>query len=148
MRLTRLDDSPVDEALDGKPWLVVNVASYCGYTPQYEGLQALAAETPDLFVIGVPCNQFGFQEPGSPEDIARFCETTYGVTFPLLSKQDVNGPDRSALYRHLVGDGPDVKWNFEKFVVDRQGRVIARFPSRTRPEDGALREAIAAALAS
>jgi len=146
--LVALDGRPLDGGLAGKAWVVVNVASHCGYTPQYAGLQALASEHPDVVVVGVPCNQFGAQEPGTADEIARFCETSYGVTFPLLAKQEVNGLDRSPLYRHLVGEGPDVRWNFEKFVVDRAGKVVARFPSRTRPDDGAVREAIAVALAS
>ena len=146
--LTRLDGTPVGDALDGKVLLVVNVASYCGYTPQYPGLvdlhHELAGES--FAVVGVPCNQFGAQEPGSAEDIARFCTTMYAVDFPLLAKQDVNGPARSALYRHLIGSGADVKWNFEKFVVDKTGTVRARYGSGTKPQDATLRTAIADAL--
>lgn len=135
-------------ALDGKAVLFVNVASYCGYTRQYEGLVALQKEADEagFTVIGVPCNQFGAQEPGTADQIATFCETTFGVNFPLLEKQDVNGPARSSLYRHLVGDGADIRWNFEKFVVASDGRVVARFGSGTRPEDPAIREALANAL--
>ena len=146
--LKKLDGSPVGDALAGKVLLVVNVASYCGYTPQYEGLVALHHELEGgaFAVVGVPCNQFGAQEPGTADDIATFCTTRYAVDFPLLEKQEVNGPDRSSLYRHLVGDGADLRWNFEKFVVDKDGRVRARFGSRTRPEDGALRTAIVEAL--
>lgn len=137
----------VGDELANKVWLVVNVASFCGYTPQYAGLQALSTESPDVVVIGVPCNQFGAQEPGSANDIATFCETKFGVTFPVLSKQDVNGAGRSALYRHLIGAGDDIKWNFEKFVVDRHGQVVARFPSRARPEGPEVKAALAEALA-
>lgn len=146
--LERLDGTPIGEALADKALLIVNVASRCGFTPQYEGLVALHHELAgDVFsVVGVPCNQFGAQEPGSPDEIATFCRTTYAVDFPLLAKQDVNGPGRSALYRHLIGDGADIRWNFEKFVVDKSGRVTARFGSRTRPEDSELRVAIADAI--
>jgi glutathione peroxidase len=145
--LKTLDGGPAT-GLEGRVWLVVNVASHCGFTPQYEGLEALQRELggPSFTVIGVPCNQFGAQEPGSPDEIAKFCETRFGVTFPLLEKQAVNGEGRSPLYRHLVGEGPDIRWNFEKFVVDAAGRVTARFGSRVRPESFELREAIAAAM--
>ncbi len=134
--------------LDGKAFVFVNVASYCGYTRQYAGLVQLQREADEagFTVVGVPCNQFGAQEPGTPEQIATFCESSFGVNFPLLEKQDVNGPARSALYQHLVGDGADIRWNFEKFVVAPDGRVVARFPSATRPEDPALRQALADAL--
>ena len=145
--LEKLEGGAVGDELAGKVWLVVNVASFCGYTPQYAGLQALSQESSDLAVVGVPCNQFGAQEPGTAKDIATFCETKFGVTFPMLAKQDVNGANRSALYRHLVGDGDDIKWNFEKFVVDRHGQVVARFPSRARPDGPEIKAAIAEALA-
>ena len=148
--LTRIDGSVMpDEVLAGKAVLYVNVASKCGYTPQYEGLQALWTEYRDrgLVVVGVPCNQFLGQEPGDATEIQSFCKMNYGVDFPLLEKQDVNGKDRSALYRQLVSDGPDVKWNFEKFVVGRDGQVKARFASAVEPGDPALRAAIEAALA-
>ena len=120
--------------------LVVNVASRCGFTPQYAGLQALADEYADrgLVVLGVPCNQFGGQEPGSAVDIEDFCQVNYGVTFPLTEKVEVNGPGRHPLYGELVGDGPDVQWNFEKFVVGPDGKVAARFPPPTDPHDGEL----------
>jgi glutathione peroxidase len=113
-------------------------------TPQYQALQALydAHKDQGLVVIGVPCNQFAGQEPGDAEQIASFCSATYGVTFPLLEKQDVNGPDRSALYRWLVespaGGGADIEWNFAKFVVDRDGRVVARFAPTVAPDAPAL----------
>ncbi len=147
--LTALDGTKLPaDALLGKAVLFVNVASECGYTPQYEGLQKLHEKLSDrgLVVVGVPCNQFGGQEPGSPEQIAEFCKMNYGVTFPLLQKQKVNGPDRSALYDALIHDGPDVKWNFEKFVVNPDGQVVDRFGSKVRPDDAALRQAIEAAL--
>jgi glutathione peroxidase len=147
--LVRLDGTPLPaETVSGKAVLIVNVASFCGYTGQYEGLQALAdARAGDgLVVLGVPCNQFGGQEPGSPEEIASFCAQNYGVTFPILEKQDVNGPDRSALYRFLVGGDEDVRWNFEKFVVGRDGRFVDRFGSGTTPDSAALKGAIDLAL--
>jgi glutathione peroxidase len=120
--------------------LVVNVASGCGLTPQYAGLQALATTYAErgLIVLGVPCNQFGGQEPGSAVEIEDFCRVTYGVTFPLTEKVEVNGPGRHPLYRELVGDGPDIQWNFEKFVVGPDGAVAARFPSQTDPNDSEL----------
>ncbi len=147
------DGSPQPpETLDGQVVLVVNVASKCGFTPQYAGLQQLyeAHEDRGLVLVGVPCNQFGKQEPGSSEEIASFCSLNYGVDFPLLEKQDVNGPARSELYSFLidseVGAGAKVKWNFEKFLVGRDGQVLARFGSSTAPDDPALLEAIEAAL--
>jgi glutathione peroxidase len=145
--LEKLDGTPVGDSLDGKVLVVVNVASFCGYTPQYAGLEALHREAGDgVAVVGVPCNQFGAQEPGTAGEIATFCETRFGVSFPLLAKQDVNGAGRSALYQHLIGSGEDVKWNFEKFVVDASGKVVARFPSRVKPEDASLKQAVAKAL--
>lgn len=142
------------QELEGKVVLVVNVASFCGYTPQYEDLQLLWSRYRDrgLMIVGVPCNQFGGQEPGSDDEIRNFCTTRYGVTFPLLHKQDVNGPGRSTLYKQLVrsdvGDGEDIGWNFEKFLIDRNGDVIGRFPSHTVPLDPRLTAAIEMALGS
>jgi len=154
LALVSLDGAPLPpDALGGRAVLFVNVASRCGFTPQYAGLQRLHADLAPrgLVVVGVPCNQFGAQEPGTPAEIASFCSLDWGVTFPLLAKQDVNGPDRSPLYARLVGSavggGTDVRWNFEKFVVDRAGHVVARFGSRTAPDDPALREALERALA-
>lgn len=154
MKLTRLDGTPLpDDTLDGKAVLFVNVASRCGYTRQYEGLQALwqAKKDDGLVIVGVPCNQFGAQEPGSSEEIATFCQRNYGVDFPLLEKQKVNGKERSELYTYLVdssqGGGADIKWNFEKFVVGRDGEVVARFASGTEPDSDELARAIDAALA-
>ena len=124
----------------GQAVLVVNVASRCGLTPQYAGLQALYDTYADrgFTVLGVPCNQFAGQEPGSAEDIQDFCSTTYGVTFPLTEKVDVNGPGRHPLYAALVGDGDDIQWNFEKFVIAPDGEVAARFGPQTQPQDGEL----------
>jgi glutathione peroxidase len=150
---TRLDGSrlPVSE-LQGKVLLFVNVASRCGFTPQYEGLQALHAEHREagLVIVGVPCNQFGWQEPGDAREIQSFCRMTYGVEFPMLDKQSVNGPSRSKLYQWLVqspaGNGEPVRWNFEKFLVGRDGEVLRRFDSATKPSDPALVGAIKKAL--
>lgn len=141
-------------ALRGKVTLVVNVASRCGLTPQYEGLQALqAARGGERFsVLGVPCNQFLGQEPGTAEEIATFCSSTYGVDFPLTEKVDVNGDHRHPLFAELCaaadaeGHAGDVRWNFEKFLVDRDGRVVARFSPQTQPDDPAVAAAIDTAL--
>jgi glutathione peroxidase-family protein len=154
LSLVRLDGSPLPAAeLAGKVVLFVNVASKCGYTPQYDGLEKLYAahKARGLVIVGVPCNQFGGQEPGAPEEIATFCKLNYGVTFPLLEKQDVNGSARSPLYGWLVSSpasaGADVKWNFEKFLVGRDGKVVARFPSKVAPDAAELTSAIDRALA-
>ncbi|HEY9367826.1 glutathione peroxidase [Streptomyces sp.] len=130
--------------------LVVNVASKCGLTPQYAGLERLQKEYGErgFTVLGVPCNQFAGQEPGSADEIQTFCSATYGVTFPLLEKADVNGADRHPLYSELTqiadadGEAGDIQWNFEKFLVDGDGRVVARFRPRTTPEDPAVTGAI------
>ena len=135
----------------GKTALVVNVASKCGLTPQYTGLEALHASHPALTVVGVPSNQFAGQEPGSAQEIAEFCSATYGVTFPMLAKADVNGPDRHPLFDELTafpdaeGHTGDVRWNFEKWLVSADGRVIGRFAPTMTPEDPALVSAIEAA---
>jgi glutathione peroxidase len=128
----------------GSAVLVVNVASRCGLTPQYAGLQELYDRYADrgLVVLGVPCNQFGGQEPGSADEIADFCSANYGVSFPLTEKADVNGPDRHALYRDLIGDGPDIQWNFEKFLVAPDGTVAARFAPQVTPADEQLVAAV------
>jgi glutathione peroxidase len=139
----------------GQVLLVVNVASKCGLTPQYTGLEALHEEKKGrgFSVLGFPCNQFAGQEPGSDADVAKFCSTTYGVTFPMFSKIEVNGGGRAPLYAWLTGekttpDGPgDIKWNFAKFLVGKDGAVKARFDPRTAPDDPALRSAVDAALA-
>ena len=125
----------------GKVALVVNVASQCGLTPQYAGLEELYTTFKDrgLVVLGFPCNQFGGQEPGTEGEIKTFCETKFGVTFPLFGKLDVNGPARHPLYTFLTAapttpDGAgDIRWNFAKFLIDRQGKVVARFPPTTAP---------------
>lgn len=138
----------------GRVMLVVNTASECGYTPQYEGLQKLHEQYEDkgLSVIGVPCNQFGEQEPGDEQEIAKFCSENYHVTFDMLAKVEVNGDGQCDLYKELTsadvkpaGKGP-VKWNFEKFLIDREGKIIARFPSKVEPESDDLKQAIEAAL--
>ena len=138
----------------GRAALVVNVASKCGLTPQYAGLEALHEElSPRGFtVVGVPCNQFMGQEPGTPEEIAEFCSATYGVTFPLLAKVDVNGDQRAPLFDRLTevpdaeGAAGDVQWNFEKWLLSPDGEAVARFRPLVEPADPALREAIEAVL--
>src|SRR5579863_1056958 len=130
--------------LRGKVALAVNVASRCGYTPQYTGLEQLqrdlAAEP--FTVIGFPCNQFGAQEPGNNSEIMKFCQTTYDVTFPMSAKLDVNGPRRHPLYAFLTepqnGFPGDIEWNFEKFLIGRDGRVLKRYASAIKPEDKGL----------
>ena len=150
-----LTGKPLDLAgLSGKVTLVVNVASKCGLTPQYTGLERLHEQYADqgFTVLGVPCNQFGGQEPGSSEEIAEFCSVNYGVTFPLTEKIEVNGPDRHPLYQALTavpdadGDAGDIQWNFEKFLVGADGQVIARFRPRTLPESEEITSAVKAAL--
>ena len=132
----------------GRAALLVNVASRCGLTPQYAGLELLHAGREDLVVIGVPCNQFLGQEPGTDEQIAEFCSATYGVSFPLLAKTDVNGPDRSPLFEALTaapdadGVAGDVQWNFEKWLLSAQGEVVARFRPLVDPADPALTAAV------
>ncbi|MGB3299726.1 MAG: glutathione peroxidase [Phormidesmis sp.] len=135
-------------ALENKVVLFVNVASQCGLTPQYSGLVALDKAYGDrgLAIVGVPCNQFGQQEPGSPEDIKDFTQSKYDVDFTLLEKQDVNGASRSDLYEFLVGDGPDIDWNFAKFLVGRDAETVERFGPRVAPDDAELKAAIEKAL--
>jgi glutathione peroxidase len=142
--VTAADGSPTDlSAHQGKVLLVVNVASKCGFTPQYEGLEALHRRYSGkgFEVLGFPCNQFGAQEPGDAEEIANFCSLTYEVTFPLLGKIDVNGPNAAPLYKHLKKEAPGVlgseaiKWNFTKFLVDRSGKVVKRYAPQTKPQD-------------
>ena len=136
----------------GQIVLVVNVASKCGLTPQYAGLEKLhqAYRERGFTVLGLPCNQFAAQEPGSEDEIREFCSLNYGVTFPLGSKLEVNGPNRHPLYRLLAGEGAefpgDITWNFEKFLLGPDGRVLARFSPRTAPDDAALLQAIEGAL--
>jgi len=132
----------------GKVQLYVNVASRCGFTSQYDGLQALWTKYKDqgLVIVGVPCNQFGSQEPGKSDEIQSFCRINYGVDFPLLEKQNVNGGKRSALYSYLLNGRTPVLWNFEKILVGRDGKVIDRFRSATAPGDDKLVKAIETAL--
>lgn len=153
--IAALDGSPLDlSSFAGKAVLVVNVASKCGLTPQYEGLERLQETYADrgFSVLGVPCNQFLGQEPGSAEEIATFCSVTYGVTFPLTEKVDVNGDDRHPLYGELTafadaeGHSGDIRWNFEKFLVSPAGEVVARFAPTVEPEDPSVVAAIEARL--
>ncbi len=138
----------------GKVLLIVNVASKCGYTPQYKGLEALQKEygAKGFSVLGFPCNQFGGQEPGSNEEIKQFCTSKYDVTFPLFDKIDVNGAKRAPLYDALAGkDSPypgDIKWNFNKFLIGKDGKILQRFDSKIKPESDEMKKAIEAALAA
>ena len=153
--LTTLDGKPTSlaEFADG-PVLVVNVASKCGLTPQYTALEKLAKDYGDrgLTVLGVSCNQFMGQEPGTAEEIQNFCSTTYGVTFPLLAKVDVNGADRHPLYAELTkaadaeGEAGDVQWNFEKFLLAPGGEIVSRFRPRTEPDAPEVISAMEAVL--
>jgi len=135
--------------LSGKVVLAVNVASKCGLTPQYEGLQKLQDELSGqgFTVVGFPCNQFGAQEPGTSEEIAGFCTVNYAVNFPLSEKIDVNGGDQHAIYAWLQERFPgDVEWNFEKFLINRDGNVIKRYPPATTPDDAGVLADISDAL--
>ena len=140
--------------LEGKTLLVVNVASKCGLTPQYTGLEQLQKQFADrgFSVVGFPCNQFGGQEPGSAEEIAEFCSATYGVSFPMFEKIDVNGSGRHPIYTELTatadadGEAGDIQWNFEKFLVGPDGSVLARFRPMTTPDAPELIAAIEASL--
>lgn len=138
------DGSPVDlAAFSGRVLLIVNTASKCGFTPQYEGLEALHRrfEGQGLTVLGFPCNQFGAQEPGDAAEIANFCSLTYDVSFPVMAKIDVNGDDSDPLFQWLKTEAPGVlgtkaiKWNFTKFLVGRNGQVVGRYAPTTKPED-------------
>ncbi len=141
------------EAYKGKVLLVVNVASKCGYTPQYTALQATYEKYKDkgLAVLGFPCNQFGHQEPGTEAQIKEFCTSKYSVTFPMFSKIEVTGPGRHPLYVALAGSGSpfpgDIKWNFTKFLIGRDGRILKRFDSAVKPDSPEVVAAIEAALA-
>lgn len=132
----------------GKVLLIVNVASKCGYTPQYEGLEKIYEKYKDkgFEILAFPCNQFGQQEPGTNTEIKEFCSTNYGVTFPLFDKIEVNGPNRSVLYEKLTGNSNteqgDVKWNFEKFLISKNGDIVARFRSKITPESDEITGAI------
>lgn len=141
-------------AYRGKVLLIVNVASKCGYTKQYPGLEALYAKYKDqgLVVLGFPCNQFGGQEPGTEEEIAEFCTSKFDVKFPLFAKLEVNGPGRHPLYTALSGENAKfpgkIGWNFNKFLIGRDGQVIARYESKVAPESEDLIKAVEAALAA
>ncbi|WP_374605127.1 glutathione peroxidase [Niveibacterium sp.] len=139
-----LDGKPLNLAdYAGKVLLIVNTASNCGFTPQYAGLEALQRQygARGLVVLGFPCNQFGAQEPGSEAEIGAFCEKNYGVTFPLSEKVDVNGEGAHPLFKYLTKEAPGllgttaIKWNFTKFLVDRDGNVVERFAPTTKPEE-------------
>jgi glutathione peroxidase len=136
----------------GKVLLIVNVASYCGYTPQYKGLEALYQKyhAQGFEVLGFPCNDYGAQEPDSTDKIAQFCETRYGVTFPLFDKVHAKGAEQHPLYARLTQTPPtgDVAWNFEKFLVNKQGEVVGRYKSGVAPDSAELMGAIAQALAA
>ena len=142
------------DAYRGKTMLIVNVASKCGFTPQYEGLEALYRKFKEqgLVVLGFPCDQFGHQEPGNENEIRNFCSLNYDVTFPMFAKIDVNGADEHPLYRQLKSQAPGVlgttavKWNFTKFLVNRDGAVVARYSPRDTPEDIETDAAFVAAL--
>ena len=141
---TALDGKPVDLAqYRGKVLLIVNTASKCGFTPQYQGLENVYRELHGrgLEVLGFPCNQFGSQEPGTEEEIGAFCEKNYGVSFPMFAKVDVNGDDAHPLWKFLKGEAPGVlgtegiKWNFTKFLIGRDGKVAKRYAPTTKPEE-------------
>lgn len=153
--LRALGGAPLSsDTVDGKAVLVVNVASKCGLTPQYTGLENLQQRFggADFTVLGVPCNQFGEQEPGSDEEIKTFCSTTYGTSFPMTEKLEVNGDGRHPLYDQLTaapdaaGEAGDVQWNFEKFLVAPSGEVLHRFRPQTEPESGEVVAAIEQAI--
>ena len=153
--LTTLDGRPTSLGEHaGRVLLVVNVASRCGLTPQYAGLEQLQEEYGErgLTVVGFPCNQFGGQEPGTNEEIAEFCSATYGVTFPMMDKVEVNGDGKHPVFEALTqvpdadGEAGDVQWNFEKWVLDGSGEPVARFRPRTEPGDPAVIETIEGAL--
>jgi glutathione peroxidase len=153
--LHRLSGEPLDlHGLEGQAVLIVNVASKCGLTTQYTGLEHLQERFGDrgFTVLGVPCNQFGAQEPGSADEIATFCSVNYGVTFPITEKVEVNGEGRHPLFEQLVdqpdatGAAGDIQWNFEKFLVSPGGQIVARFRPTTEPEADEVVGAIEAAL--
>ena len=152
--LKDIDGQPASlKAYQGKVLLIVNVASKCGYTPQYAGLESLYKKYQEkgLAVLGFPCNQFGGQEPGTNEQIKQFCASKYEVTFPLFDKLEVNGPNRHPLYALLAGSGSpvpgDIKWNFNKFLVGRDGKILKRFDSKVKPDSVELVQAVEQALA-
>src|SRR4051812_28610778 len=154
--IAQLDGTPttLGGLTGGRAALIVNVASQCGLTPQYTALEALHEKYADrgFTVVGMPCNQFGGQEPGTSEEIAEFCSATYGVTFPMTGKVEVNGPEAHPVYQRLTavpdaaGEAGDVQWNFEKFVIDGAGEVVGRFRPRTEPDSPEIRAAIESVL--
>ncbi len=151
--LKDIDGHPTSlKAYQGKVLLVVNVASKCGFTPQYSALQSIYTKYKDqgLVVLGFPCNQFAGQEPGTNEEIKQICSSKYDVSFPLFDKIDVNGPKRHPLYTALAGtESPfpgDIKWNFNKFLIGRDGKILNRFESKTKPDSPEVSKAIEAAL--
>ena len=153
-KMKSLVGKPVDlSQYKGKVLLIVNTASQCGFTPQNEGLQELHKQYADqgLAVLGFPCNQFGKQEPGTPQEIATFCKDNYGVTFDMFEKVDVNGDKQAPLFKHLEEASPKdagpVKWNFEKFLVSRDGKVVGRYRSKVEPQSDELVGAIKTELA-
>ena len=155
--LNSIDGHPAPlQAYKGKVLLLVNVASRCGYTPQYKGLEAVYRKYKDqgLVVAGFPANNFGAQEPGTNEEIKTFCSRTYDVTFPIYAKVSVKGEDKTPLYQFLTdkeanpATGGEIRWNFTKFLVDRNGKVIARFESKAEPESAEMTGAIEKALAA
>jgi glutathione peroxidase len=157
LSLSALDGTPLDlSQFKGKATLVVNVASRCGLTPQYAGLERLHERFKErgFSVLGVPCNQFGGQEPGTSEEIAAFCSSTYSVTFPMTEKLDVNGETRHPLYTELTatsdaqGQAGDIQWNFEKFLVSADGNIVARFRPQTTPESDEVVTALESVLAN
>ncbi len=143
-KVKNIDDNEISlSEFKGKTLLIVNTASKCGYTPQYEALEALYAKykARGLVVLGFPSNDFGGQEPGSNAEIKRFCKTQYKIEFPMFTKGPVKGPEQQPLFAFLTTHGPktgEIKWNFEKFLVDAHGRVVGRFDSKVKPEDSAL----------
>jgi len=153
-KIARLDgnQTTLGEIIAGRSALLVNVASKCGLTPQYAGLEQLQETYGDerFTVVGIPCNQFYGQEPGTAEEIAEFCSATYGVTFPMTEKIEVNGDGRHEIYQELVrtpsekGEGGDVSWNFEKFLLAADGTVVARFSPQVEPDDVRLVDAVKA----
>ncbi|MBW7913219.1 MAG: glutathione peroxidase [Taibaiella sp.] len=149
-KVEALDGGVIDFSdFKGKKVLIVNTASKCGYTPQYEGLEALYKKYKGkLVIVGFPSNNFGFQEPGSNEDIAEFCQKNYGVTFPMAAKIDVKGKDMAPIYHWLTKkeynnyDNSSVKWNFQKYLVDEEGKLVGIYSSKVKPDDPELIQAI------
>lgn len=149
LTLNTLEGKPQPlSAYQGRVVLAVNVASHCGFTPQYAGLEKLYEHYRDrgFVVLGFPCNQFGAQEPGPPAEIQSFCSTTYGVTFPMFEKLDVKGPRQAPVYQFLTKGFGEPQWNFHKYLVGKDGRVIQAFPSKVAPDSSELTAAIEAAL--